>query len=291
MKILVAGSTGVIGKLLTRKLVQAGHEVVGMTHKLERKTHIQALGATSIVVDVFEKEAVLAAVGAVDPDVIIHQLTSLSNGSIEENARIRIEGTRNLVDAAHAAGVQRMIAQSISWAYEPGEHPAGEQVPLDIHAPLPRKTTVDGVAALESAVAEIPEHVILRYGTLYGPHTWYDHKGTIAQKVMQSQMPATDGITSFLHVEDAANAALLALEWPTGPVHVVDDEPAAGTEWLPVYAAALQAPVPALQSGRNRGERGASNAKARGDYGWTPLYPTWRTGFAQSLERGQQERL
>ncbi|MCG7408289.1 NAD(P)-dependent oxidoreductase [Paenibacillus sp. ACRRX] len=283
MKIFVAGSTGVIGRLLIHRLVHAGHEVVGMTHRLDRKAHIQAMGAKSIVVDVFERDAVLAAVGDVRPDVIIHQLTSLSNWSIEDNARIRIEGTRNLVDAAQAAGVTQMIAQSISWAYEPGDHPAGEQVPLDIHAPLPRKTTIDGISALERIVAEIPEHVILRYGALYGPHTWYDHKGLIAEKVIQGQLPATDGITSFLHVEDAANAALLALDWPPGPVHVVDDEPAAGTEWLPVYATALQAPVPAHQSGRQRGERGASNAMARNEYGWTPLYPTWRTGFAQSL--------
>ena len=88
---------------------------------------------------------------------------------------------------------------------------------------------------------------------------------------------------SFLHVEDAANAALLALDWPTGPVNIVDDEPAAGTLWLPLYAEALHAPVPAYQAESKRGERGASNAKARKKYGWQPLHPTWRTGFVQSL--------
>ncbi|CAM3521863.1 NAD(P)-dependent oxidoreductase [Paenibacillus lupini] len=283
MKIFVAGSTGVIGRLLLPKLVRAGHEVFGMTHCVERKASIQALGAKPIVVDAFERDDILGVIGELRPDVIIHQLTSLSNWNLEDNARIRIEGTRNLVDAAKAAGVKRFIAQSISWAYEPGDHPATEEVPLDLQAPLPRKSTINGIIALERAVAEVPNHVILRYGMLYGPETWYDKRGVMAEKVLQRQLHANDGITSFLHVEDAANAAMLALDWPTGWVNIVDNEPAAGTQWLPVYADALQAPEPEYQPGRNRGERGASNTKAQNEYGWVPLYPTWRSGFGQSL--------
>jgi nucleoside-diphosphate-sugar epimerase len=281
MKIFVAGSTGVIGRLLVPKLIHAGHEVIGMTHSLERKPFIEAMGTKAVVVDVFDRDTTLLVVEEIQPDAIIHQLTSLGHMNFVDNARIRIEGTRNLVDAAQAAGIKRMIAQSISWAYEPGDYPASEEVPLDIHAPLPRKSTIDGIVALEEGVAEIENHVILRYGMLYGPDTWYDKKGIMTEKVRQRQLYATDGITSFLHVEDAANAALLALDWPTGPVNIADDEPAAGTEWLPVYADLLQVPVPEYQTGSNRGERGASNAKARNDYGWTPLYPSWRTGFAQ----------
>ncbi|SUA95920.1 NAD-dependent epimerase/dehydratase [Paenibacillus thiaminolyticus] len=125
----------------------------------------------------------------------------------------------------------------------------------------------EGIAALEEAAAEIPEHVILRYGTLYGPDTWYDKTGAIAKKVLDRQLAATDGVSSFLHVEDAAHAALLALDWPAGPVNIVDDEPAAGTQWLPVYAEMLQAPAPQYEPGSNRGERGTSNAKARSEYG------------------------
>jgi nucleoside-diphosphate-sugar epimerase len=283
MKIFVAGSTGVIGRLLLPRLVRDGHEVIGMTHNPERKPFIQALGAKAIVVDAFERDDIHAVIGEVRPDVIIHQLTSLSNWNLEDNARIRIEGTRNLVDAAKAAGVTRFIAQSISWAYEPGDHPASEDDPLDIQAPLPRKSTIDGIVALEEAVAEVPNHVILRYGMLYGPNTWYDTRGVMADKVLQRQLHASDGITSFLHVEDAANAAMLALDWPTGPVNVVDNEPAAGKQWLPVYADSLQAPAPDYQPGINRGERGASNTKAQSEYGWVPLYPTWRSGFSQSL--------
>ena len=117
----------------------------------------------------------------------------------------------------------------------------------------------------------------------YGPGTWYDANGVMAEKVRTRALPATDGVMSFLHVEDAANAVLQALDWPTGPVNIVDDEPVAGTSWSPVYAEAPHAPAPAYQAGSKRGERGASNAKARKEYGWEPLHPTWRTGFAQSL--------
>ncbi|MEK5057008.1 dTDP-glucose 4,6-dehydratase [Paenibacillus sp. FSL H7-0326] len=283
MKIFVAGAAGVIGRLLLPRLVQAGHEIIGMTHRPERKPFIQAVGAKSVVVDAYERDAILSVIEEERPDVIIHQLTSLSNWDLEENARIRIEGTRNLVDAAKAANVSRFIAQSISWAYEPGDLPASEEVPLDVQAPLPRKSTIDGIVALEEAVAEVQNHVILRYGMLYGPGTWYDKKGVMAEKVLQRQVPATEGITSFLHVEDAANAAMLALEWPSGPVNIVDNEPAAGIQWLPVYADALQAPSPEYQAKIDRGARGASNTKAINEYGWVPKYPTWRSGFAQSL--------
>jgi len=283
LKIIVAGSTGVIGRLLLPKLAQAGHEVFGMTHRPERSALIRETGAKEIVVDAFDREGIRSAMLDIRPDAIIHQLTALSDWNLENNARIRIEGTRNLVDAALAAGVKRMVAQSISWAYEPGDHPAKEEESLDILAPLPRKSTIDGIAALESAAAEIPSHVILRYGMLYGPGTWYGMNGTIADRVRLRQIPATEGVVSFLHVEDAARAAILALDWPNGPVNIVDNEPAAGTQWLTAYADALQADAPEYQAGKNEWERGASNAKARNEYGWRPVYPTWRTGFVQTL--------
>jgi nucleoside-diphosphate-sugar epimerase len=283
MKLFVAGAAGAIGRLLLPKLVQAGHEVVGMTRNAQHKELIESLGARAFIADALDREAVFAAIRDVSPDAVVHQLTSLSARNFSDNARIRIEGTRHLVDAALAAGVGRIVAQSISFAYEPGEGPAAEVVPLDTNAPEPRKTTVDGVIALEKAVSEIPNHVILRYGLIYGPGTWYGRQGLTAESVRLRQIPATDGVASFVHVEDAANAALLALNWPSGAVNIVDDEPAKGTEWLPVYALALEAPEPDVRPGSNRGERGAANAKARNDYGWKPLYPTWRTGFAQSL--------
>jgi nucleoside-diphosphate-sugar epimerase len=284
MKIFVAGASGVIGRLLLPQLVQAGHEVVGMTRKEEQKEAIEQTGAKAVLADVFNREQMVDILMEIKPDVVIHQLTSLSQGSSAENARIRIEGTRNLVDAAKQAKVQKMIAQSISWAYEPGTTPATEETALDIYAPMPRNTTINGVVALEEAVKEIPVHVILRYGTLYGPATWYAKNGDTAQKVMNQEMNATDGVSSFVHVEDAANAALLALDWPIGTYNIVDDEPAKGVDWLPVYAQALGAPTPDIQSGGSPWERGASNDKAKTECGWVSEYPTWRTGFAQSLQ-------
>lgn len=238
-----------------------------------------------MAVDIFDREGVLRALGDARPEVVIHQLTALKDWNLEDNARIRKEGTRNLVDAAIASGAKRLIAQSIAWAYGPGESPASETDGLDIEAAPPRKTTIEGVVALERAVAEMPSHVILRYGMLYGPDTWYAPDGLIADRVRRREMPATDGFTSFLHVEDAAQAAVLALDWPDGIVNIVDDEPAVGTEWLPHYAALLGAPAPELKPGRGGWERGASNAKARREYGWTPIYGSWRTGFEQSLAR------
>ncbi|MFF2910797.1 NAD-dependent epimerase/dehydratase family protein [Paenibacillus sp. NPDC057934] len=283
MKIFVAGSTGVIGRILLPKLVKAGHEVIGMTHNPEQQKTIEALGAKSIIADAFDPEGMIKVLRDIKPDVVIHQLTSLSNSSSADNARIRIEGTRNLVDAAKQAGVKKIIAQSISWAYKPGDSPATEEVSLDVQAPSPRKTTIDGIIALEEAVAEIPNHVILRYGTLYGPGTWYDRRDVMAEKALNSELQATNGVSSFVHVEDAANAALLALDWSTGTLNIVDDEPAPGTEWVPVYADALKAPAPEVQSGGSGWERGASNTKARKEYGWEPKFPTWRAGFSQAL--------
>ncbi|WCN36560.1 NAD-dependent epimerase/dehydratase family protein [Aneurinibacillus uraniidurans] len=283
MKIFVAGTTGVIGRFLIPLLVEEGHEVSGMIRDESHVNKIIKMGVKPVVADAFDRDAVFAALQKSQPDIVIHQLTSLSTGSSVDNARIRIEGTRNLVDAAKSVGVKRMIAQSISWAYEDGDIPAAEEVPLDIHAPMPRKTTIDGIAALEEKVTEMPESVILRYGTLYGPGTWYAIDGIVADQVRRKELVATNGVSSFLHVEDAARAALLALDWPSGLVNIVDDSPAPGTLWLPAYASAIGAAQPSIQAGRNRGERGASNNKARNKYGWEPIYPSWSEGFKNCL--------
>jgi len=226
----------------------------------------------------------MSALCEVRPEVVIHQLTSLSNRDFAGTSRVRVEGTRNLVDASLAVGVKRMIAQSISWAYQPGEAPATEDVPLDIHSEMPRRRMVEAISVLESTVAQIPQHVILRYGSLYGPGTFYDNNGFVAQEVRSKNVQATDSVTSFLHVEDAAHVACLALNWASGPVNIVDDEPARGTEWIPIYAEALGAPNPEVHQESDGWERGASNAKARNDFKWKSLYPTWRTGLPKSLE-------
>jgi nucleoside-diphosphate-sugar epimerase len=283
MKIFVAGAAGVIGRLLLPKLLEAGHEVVGMTHKEENRAFIEKCGAQAVIADVFDREAIFSSIHKAQPEMVIHQLTSLSQRNFSDNSRIRIEGTRNIVDASLAAGVEQIIAQSISWAYEAGEEPTTEETPLDLKALEPRRRTIEGIYSLEKAVAEIPNHVILRYGMLYGQGTWYDTKGYMAEEIRQERMTATDAVVSFLHVEDAANAAVLALNWPSGPVNIVDDEPAKGLDWLSAYSDTIGAPAPNVQEGRAGWERGASNTKARMDYEWSPLYPSWRSGFARSL--------
>lgn len=270
MRVLLAGATGAVGRVLTGLLTEAGHEVVGTSRRP---------GAAALTLDMLDRAAVRVAVAAVAPDAVIHQLTALSGGSLSDNERIRVDGTRNLVDAALAAGVRRMVAQSISWAYRPGDRPATEDVPLDLAAPEPRATTIRGVAALEAAVAELPEHVVLRYGLLYGPGTFYAPGGRVEAGLRAGSLRADAGVSSFVHVTDAASAAVAALDWPGGPVNVVDDEPAAARDWLPVLAGALGAPVPGPAEGRAGWERGADNALATGRLGWRPRYPSWRTGF------------
>ncbi|MEM5003377.1 NAD(P)-dependent oxidoreductase [Priestia megaterium] len=284
MRIIVAGGTGVIGRSMLPKLVKDGHEVFAMTKDSKCDEFLKGLGVTPVQADALDNNAVLAAFQKVQPEVVIHQLTSLGSVNLEDNAKIRVVGTRNLVDASKAVGVKKIIAQSLAFTYEPGDTPATEDVSLDFEAPNPRKINVDGVASLESAAAELPEYVILRYGLLYGPGTWYEKDGMVGQQVLKGQVKARDSVTSFLHVEDAAKAAVEALKWPSGPINVVDDEPASGKEWLSVFAAVIGAPEPKKEDGSERGERGASNKKAKTEYGWQPLYPTWRSGFEQSLK-------
>ncbi len=212
----------------------------------------------------------------------MHQLTALGSRDFAANSRIRREGTRNLVDAALAAGVRRVVSQSIAWAYEPGSTPAVESTPLDLHAPdATRRATVEAVATLEAITAEAPEWVVLRYGMLYGPDTWYAKGALMADLATTGDLPAGPDITSFLHVDDAATAAAAALTWPTGPVNIVDNAPAPASTWSPAFAQSvgISPDVPTETSAaRTSWARGASNAYAR-SLGWTPAHPTWRTGF------------
>lgn len=282
MKIFLAGATGVVGRLLLPLLVEAGHEVAGTTRRAEKTEQVAAAGGRPMVANALDREAIFVALGAERPDVVIHQLTDLSERDFSANSRLRIEGTRNLVDAALAAGVRRMIAQSISWIYAPGHGPAHEDEPLDLGAPPPRGQSVAAVQSLEQAVAEMPVGVVLRYGLLYGPGTWYSRDGLISEQMRRGEITATEGVSSFLHVADAAQAAAQALEWPAGAVNIVDDAPAKGTDWAPVYASLVGAPPPPMKLGAQGWERGASNGKAR-QLGWRPLYPDWREGFSRVL--------
>lgn len=280
MRIFVAGASGAIGRLLVPMLVAAGHDVTGTARTPAGVAEISRHGATGVTVDALDAEALTEVVAAARPDVVMHQLTALKDVNFADNSTLRRIGGRNVVAAAKAAGASRVIVQSISWACEPGEDPAGEASPLDTTAPEPRARLVSAVRALESAAAEMDDYVILRYGLFYGPGTWYWPGGRVDQQLRVGELVADDGVSSFVHVRDAALAAALALDWPAGIVNVVDDEPAAARDWIPVLAAAFGAPAPPVAvPGRQGWERGASNALARTRLGWQPSFPTWRTGF------------
>jgi nucleoside-diphosphate-sugar epimerase len=282
MRIFLAGATGVIGRRLVPRLVGQGHLVTGLVRRDLDADWLRGLGAEAVVGDVFDRDGVARAVRQARPDVVMHQLTDLKSGNREANSEMRQTGTRHLVDAARAAGVRRVVAQSIAWAYQAGPGPAGEDVPLDLGAQGTRLGTVRGVAALEAAVREAPEWVVLRYGLLYGPGTWYARDGLMAERSARGELVADGDVSSFVHVDDAAGAAADALEWPTGAVNVCDDVPAAGREWVPAFCRAVGAPDPpvAPEAERHGWARGASNEHARQGLNWTPAYPSWRKGFA-----------
>jgi nucleoside-diphosphate-sugar epimerase len=205
-RILLAGAAGAIGRRLVPLLVDAGHEVFGTTRSEARARALRSAAVSPVVMDAFDAPAVARIVAAIHPEVVIHQLTDLPAGldpsrmaeALVRNARIRSEGTRNLVAAALGAGARRLIAQSIAWVYAPGGEPHSEADPLDLHAEGTRALTVEGVVALERLTTASPplEGVVLRYGQIYGPGTGRDAPAGSAP----------------LHVDAAAHAALLAID-------------------------------------------------------------------------------
>jgi nucleoside-diphosphate-sugar epimerase len=215
----VAGASGAVGRRLTPLLRQRGYEVTGTTRSAAKAAELERAGVNALVLDVFDERAVTGAIAAARPAVVIHQLTDLSGGfgpehlleTLSRNARIRTEGTRNLVLAAGSVGVRRMIAQSIVWMYAPGPVPHREDDPLDVAAQGTRAINVRGVVALERAVLEASplEGVVLRYGWLYGPGA--------------NDKPAG---RPGLHVDAAANAAVLAIEQGTpGAYNIAEPGP------------------------------------------------------------------
>jgi nucleoside-diphosphate-sugar epimerase len=283
MHVFIAGGTGALGRRIIPLLIAGGHRVTALTRTTKGGGSVLSAGAVPALADVYDVDALARAVRLAAPDVVMHQLTALADRDFAANARIRTVGTRNLVDAALNAGVGRVIAQSIAWNYEPGDKPADESVPLDLSASEPRRRGVESVNALETLVREIPEWVVLRYGLLYGRGTWYAPDGLMAGEAQAGRLVADHDVSSFVHVDDAAEAAVQALDWPSGAVNVCDDEPAAGAEWLPAFCHAVGAPPPErvdAQTQRQAWARGADNGHARGDLHWTPATPSWRDGFA-----------
>ena len=302
MRVFVAGASGAIGTRLVPQLIERGHEVIGTSRSPRNAERVRALGAQPIVLDLLDRDAVIEAVAAAEPDAIVHQATALADVKFSRNLdrtfaqtnRLRTEGTDALVDAVRAAGVRRFVAQSFAsfrYAREGGPVKT-EDDPLD---PNPVSTTRETNAAmryLDQAVVDAGG-IALRYGGFYGAA----NDGLLAP-VRKRQFPIVGeggGVSSFIHLDDAAAATVLALEHDGGPAvyNVVDDDPAPVREWLPVLASVLGAERPrhfprwlarlfAGEAGVLMGteSRGASNAKAKRELGWTLRYPSWREGFA-----------
>lgn len=279
-RVFVAGATGVLGRRVVRALVRSGYDVTGLTRSPDRAGLVTALGATAAVADAYDRDELTAAVVRARPDAIIHQLTDLSGHDSAANARLRRSGTANLVAAAHACSVERVVAQSIAWAYAPSGGPADETVPLDLASAEPRRTTVAAVELLEATVRTIPDSVVLRYGMLYGPDTWFTRDGSQAVAARAGRLRADATVTSFVHVDDAAAAAVQALAWPATTVNIVDDEPAPASAWVPDFCDFVGAPRPAPEPGGAPWASGASNELARRT-GWVPASPSWRGSWAR----------
>jgi nucleoside-diphosphate-sugar epimerase len=308
MHIFIAGAAGAVGRPLTTLLVEHGHTVTGTTRSRARADEIRALGAEPVVVDGLDRDGLIAAVGDARPDAVVHEMTAISDLSSPRHIdrafaltnRLRIEGTDNLLAAARAAGVQRVVAQSFAgWpAARTGGPVKNEADPPDPSPPEKLRAMLDAILYLEAAITEAGG-VALRYGGLYGPGTSVEPGGEQWEAVAARKMPLVGdggGVWSFLHVEDAASATLAALErWTPGEVYnVVDDDPAPVREWLPALASIVGAKpprhVPRWAARMLVGEhavammcetRGASNAKIRRELGWQPGRPSWRQGFAE----------
>jgi nucleoside-diphosphate-sugar epimerase len=314
MKIFVAGATGVLGRALIPQLVARGHEVVGMTRSASKQDLVRGLGARPVVADALDPDAVAQAVASAEPEVIVHQLTALSgefdirhiDRFFQTTNRLRTEGTDHLLAAGRAVGVQRVVAQSYTgWPFARSGGPVKtEEDPLDPHPPHALQAALDAIRHVERAVTAIDwgDGVVLRYGGFYGPGTNLssDPRAEMAEVVRKRKFPLVGdgaGVWSFIHIDDAAAATVAAVEHgTTGIYQVVDDEPAPVRDWLPTLANSLGAKPPRhlprwlgrLAAGEAATVmmtevRGASNAKAKRELGWQPIYTSWRTGFAEGL--------
>jgi nucleoside-diphosphate-sugar epimerase len=302
MKIFIAGATGAIGRPLTAELLSKGHSLVALTRYPEKARALAEQGIEPAVADVFDAAAVKSAVRRAQPDVVIEQLTSLPGTYTPEsmraaavtNTRIRLEGGTNVLDAAQAAGARRYLRQSIAFWAVPGHGLADEETPLAVNAPSAVGADARVVAEIERQLLESPkiEGLVLRYGFFYGPGTWFNPNGDVAEQVRQQQFPIVgngEGVWSWLHIEDAAIATASAAERGDPGIYLIaNDQPLAVRQWLPAFAEWLNAPPPpqisvenALKTGGavaayyGTQMRGASNAKAKQHLNFQPRPLEW----------------
>lgn len=307
MRVLVVGATGAIGRQLIPQLVKAGHQVSATSRVPAKLDRLGAAGADPMLLDGLQAEAVGEVVAKAEPEVIVHEMTAIPASinlrkfeqTFAATNKLRTTGLDHLLAAAAAQGVRRLIAQS--YAGWPNIRSGGpvktEEDPLDPEPPAAQRATLDAIRYLERAVTTAPlEGLALRYGNLYGPGS----SEQFVRLLQRRQVPVIGsgaGVWSFLHVTDAAAATVAAVSGGApGIYNVVDDEPATVAQWLPVMARAAGARppmhVPAWVGRLAAGQaglsmmtqiRGCSNAKAKANLGWQPIWPTWRSGFAQGL--------
>ncbi|HJQ10778.1 MAG TPA: NAD(P)-dependent oxidoreductase [Gemmatimonadaceae bacterium] len=313
MKVFVTGGTGAIGQFLLPLLVENKHEVVALTRSASKATRLEDIGVTPFIADPLNKQALTAAVRRAEPEVIIHQLTALTgvrnfkklDQEFTLTNRFRTEVTDTLLAAARTIGTRRFIAQSYcGWPYAKKGGPVKtEEDPLDPKPPENFTKTLAAIRSLEDKLKGVNylEAFALRYGTFYGPGTAIGKGGLILKMVRSRRFPIVGGgggVWSFIHVIDAARATIAAISRGTAGIYnIVDDEPAKVATWLPVLAQTVGAKRPyhiphwlgELTIGKAGVSmmtqiRGCSNAKAKRELNWTPIYPSWRIGFADGLE-------
>jgi 2-alkyl-3-oxoalkanoate reductase len=318
MRIFVAGATGAVGKQLVPLLVGAGHDVVGTTTSPTKADAVRALGAEPVVLDLLDAKGVGQAVSGAAPDVVVHEATALAavGGSLRkfdeafaQTNRLRTEGTDNLLAAAKAVDVGKFVAQSYAgWPYaREGAAVKDEGARLDLNPPSNARQTIAAIRQLEKSVVGAGG-IVLRYGGFYGPGTSLAEDGEMIEPIHKRLFPVVGsgaGMASFIHVEDAARATLLAIErGKPGIYNIVDDQPAPTSEWLPYLAEVIGAKPPRhvplwlgkLMAGEQLATmmtegRGASNAKAKRELGWQLSYPSWRQGFVEGLNGVKTQNL
>ncbi|MER6949226.1 NAD(P)-dependent oxidoreductase [Nonomuraea sp. NPDC000554] len=302
MRVFVAGGAGVLGRRLVPQLVARGHQVTATTRSTARLGLLERLGAEAVVMDGLDARSVGEAVAQAQPDVIVHQMTAISGKPdikhfdrwFATTNRLRTEGTDHLLAAAEATGVSHVVAQSYaSWnGIRQGGWVKTEEDPLD---PTSTGKGAEAIRHLEDVVVKAGG-VVLRYGAFYGPGATDDQ----VELVRKRQYPVVGngaGYSSWVHLDDAAGATVLAVEHKArGVFNIVDDEPAPASEWLPYLAACAGAKrpmrIPTWLSRPLAGRaavtmmtegRGFSNAKAKRELGWQLRYPSWRQGFKEEL--------
>jgi nucleoside-diphosphate-sugar epimerase len=311
MKVFVAGATGALGKQLVPMLVSQGHDVTGMTRTRAKQDLIRELGARPAVADALDPEAVAQVVAEAEPEAVIHELTDLTgtfarniDKSFATTNRLRTEGMDHLLAAAKAAGARRFIAQSFAgWPFEPTGGPVkSEDDPLQQNPPKTVSQSLAAIRHVEDMTRDDGiEGFALRYGGFYGPGTSIDKGGDHSELVRKRRFPIGgngEGVWSFVHIDDAADATVKAIEGAGAPgvYNIVDDDPAPVGEWLPYLAEAIGAKPPlrlpawlvrpmigAPGVAAMTTIRGSSNAKARRELGWAPRYASWRDGFRNGL--------